>query len=115
MKIASKTLLGTAFLFTIIAAPLAAQNDTASEAKADNGSAAAVKGEVATNSSDNEHSSVRIDSTGVHVGGEDRVDINVPNWGGAIRTAAPDSFGPGCVWESSGDSRSFLLLPPSPQ
>ena len=81
MKIASITLLGTAFLLTMIAAPLAAQ--------ADNASVPPAKGEVATNNPDSDHASVRIDSTGVHVGGEDRVDINVPNWGGALGPLLP--------------------------
>ena len=83
------TLLGTALLLTIIAAPLAAQTDTASEAKADNASAATAKGQVATNNPGNEHESVRIDSTGVHIGGEEPVDINVPNWGGRLGLLLP--------------------------
>ena len=81
MKTVSKTLLNTALLLTIIAAPLWAQNDKAS--------AEAANGEVATNNPGNEHESVRIDSTGVHVGGADPVDINVPNWGGRLGPLLP--------------------------
>ena len=86
MKNISRTLLGTAFLFTMIAAPLA---DAGSEAKADNAPGAVAKGEVVTNNPGNEHESVRIDSTGVHVGGADPVDINVPNWGGRLGPLLP--------------------------
>ena len=35
------------------------------------------------------HESVRIDHTGVHVGGADPVDINVPNWGPRIGPSSP--------------------------
>lgn len=81
MKIRSKTLLGMAFVFTIITTPLAAQTD--------NASAVTPKGEAVTNSPDNERSSVRIDHTGVHVGGADPVDINVPNWGERLGPLLP--------------------------
>jgi hypothetical protein len=35
------------------------------------------------------HESVRIDHTGVHVGGADPVDINVPNWGAQVGPFIP--------------------------
>src|SRR4051794_41278644 len=35
------------------------------------------------------HESVRIDHTGVHVGGADPVDINVPNWGAQAGQSFP--------------------------
>src|SRR3954471_6612728 len=85
MKMRSKILLGMALLFTIITAPLAAQNDTSPEAKADDAATA----DVVRNKSGRQPDSVRIDSTGVHVGGEDRVDINVPNWGGRLGPLLP--------------------------
>src|SRR5690349_13868279 len=36
-----------------------------------------------------EHDSVRIDHTGVHVGGADPVDINIPNWGPRVGPFIP--------------------------
>jgi len=84
MKIAQMIFLGSTLVFTT-AAPLRAQNHL-EPADTTNISAAEPEGRAgAKNGGD----SVRIDSTGVHVGGEDRVDINVPNWGGRLGPLLP--------------------------
>jgi hypothetical protein len=66
MKIASNISLATLLLFTAIAAPLRAQD-----------------GDAKVNEP------VRIDNTGIHVGGSDPVDINVPDWGRRIGPLIP--------------------------
>jgi hypothetical protein len=70
MKMTSTVLLAAAMLLNIIAAPLPAQDAQAPLEKSE---------EKATPARPD---SVRIDNTGIHVGGEDPVDINVPNFGG---------------------------------
>jgi hypothetical protein len=69
MKTISKAWLGVLFL-TLAFVPLQAQ--TEADTKTKDEPAAAAKDQPA----------VRIDGTGVHVGGEEPVDINLPNFGG---------------------------------
>src|SRR5262245_3444991 len=77
MKIAQMLLLGSALVFTT-ATPLWAQNQLAPADTTNISVAEPEGGAPAKNGGD----SVRIDETGIHVGGEDRVDINIPNWVG---------------------------------
>ena len=70
MKTISKAWLGI-LLLTIAVVPLQAQTDADTKPKDE--PAAAAK----------EQAPVRIDGTGIHVGGDEPVDINVPNFGGS--------------------------------
>ncbi len=82
MKITSRALLAAVLLLTIVAVPLRAQTDA--ETKTKDESATVAKDETVTNDAKGARESVRIDSTGIHVGGEDPVDINLPNKGWGI-------------------------------
>src|SRR5205814_2609855 len=67
MKTAAKTFLAALLLVTALGTPLrAAENDPANDAQP-----------------------VRIDNTGIHVGGSDPVDINMPNWGNRVGPLIP--------------------------
>ena len=79
------TILHTAVLaLTIIAAPVLAQTDASSETQKSNAPAQVSKAQEATNSQNEDKTPVRIDATGVHIGGENPMDINVPGAGGGI-------------------------------
>jgi hypothetical protein len=68
-------------LFSIIAiASLRAQTNAPLEKQPGNAAAAASASQVATNDQDADHPPVRIDETGVHIGGPNPVDINGPNF-----------------------------------
>ena|ERR1051325_2837333 len=81
MKAAQKTFLITLFLSLLSTGPIWAQ------AEAETNKPSTSK-DVANNPGE-EHESVRIDHTGIHVGGADPVDINVPNWGPRIGPLIP--------------------------
>ena len=65
-------------LFNIVAAPLSAQDDAQAPPAFSEEKAAPARAD-----------SVRIDHTGVHVGGEEPVDINLPNFGGSSSVLGP--------------------------
>ena len=74
MKMTSTIFLVAITLLHLVAAPLRAQDDA---------KAPPVKSEdKATPAPPDGNSSVRIDNTGIHVGGEEPVDISIPNFGG---------------------------------
>ena len=75
MKIASKTLLAAVLLFGLIASPLRAQD--APDADTNNTPASKPK-----NQPRDDNAPVRIDHTGVHIGGDNPVDIGLPDTGG---------------------------------
>jgi hypothetical protein len=80
MKRTSKALLAAVLLLTIIAVPSRAQIDADTKTKGE--PATVVKDEPVTNDAKDARESVRIDHTGVHVGGAEPVDISLPNFGG---------------------------------
>jgi hypothetical protein len=84
MKMTSKALLAAVLLLTIVAVPLRAQNDADTKTKDE--PATVAKDETVTNDAKGARESVRIDNTGIHVGGEEPVDITLPNFG------APSGF-----------------------
>jgi hypothetical protein len=81
MKMTSTILLTAVLLFSVIANPLRAQNDGAAANKPKDEPAAVAKDQAVTNEPDGTRPAVRIDQTGLHVGGEEPVDINLPNMG----------------------------------
>ncbi|HEY2952605.1 MAG TPA: DUF6249 domain-containing protein [Verrucomicrobiae bacterium] len=89
MKTAPTLLLAAAFLLHPLATPVDAQSDASSDAKADNAPAGVAKG--GSLSPDDDLAPVRIDHTGIHVGGADPVDINVPDigWGSRVGPLIP--------------------------
>src|SRR5688572_24743453 len=87
MKTTPRALLAAVLLLTIVAVPLRAQNDA--DAKPKDESAAIAKDEAVTNDPKSTRESVRIDHTGVHVDGEEKVDITMPNWGGVLGPLLP--------------------------
>jgi hypothetical protein len=80
MKMTSKALLAAVLLLTIVAVPLRAQNDA--DPKTKDQPAAVAQDEGVPNDAKGTRESVRIDHTGVHVGGEEPVDINLGGIGG---------------------------------
>lgn len=87
MKTTPKALLAAILLLTLVAVPLRAQNDADTKTKDE--SAAVAKDEAVTNDPKGARESVRIDHTGVHVDGEEKVDITMPNWGGVLGPLLP--------------------------
>jgi len=77
----TKALLAAVSLLALVALPLRAQ--AGADPKAKDEPAAVAKDEPASNDARGGRDSVRIDQTGVHVGGEDPVDIRLPNFGGS--------------------------------
>jgi hypothetical protein len=84
MKTKIKTFLALIGLSLLATGPLWAQ----AEAETNKPSTASAREPAAANPGE-EHESVRIDHTGVHVGGADPVDINVPNWGPQLGPLIP--------------------------
>jgi hypothetical protein len=82
MKIISK-LLVPILLLAIAASPLRAQtNDSEKSETTNTADAVATSVGIKTNAiPDNDHPPVRIDRTGIHVGGKNPVDINLPSGG----------------------------------
>jgi hypothetical protein len=76
----SRALLTSVLLLTILAASLWAQ--TGADTKTKGEPAAVAKDEAVTNDARDARESVRIDNTGIHVGGEEPVDINLGGLGG---------------------------------
>jgi hypothetical protein len=77
----TKALLAALSLLTLVALPLRAQ--AGADPKARDEPAVVTKDETVANDARGGRDSVRIDQTGVHVGGADPVDITMPNFGGS--------------------------------
>jgi Flp pilus assembly protein TadB len=90
MKIASTKFFAALFLFTLAATPLRAQTNSPAEIRANNAvvaqtmtnnapaSNAVVAAKTEAQKPSEESSPVRIDNTGIHIRGENPVDINIP-------------------------------------
>jgi len=78
MKTTSTVILTAVMLLNLAAAPLRAQDDAKPAPEKSEEKAAPARPD-----------SVRIDHTGVHVGGEEPVDINLPNFGGPSGVLGP--------------------------
>ena len=81
MKIASSILLASIVLLNTLAVPLRAQTQAA---EAETNKALAPASNDAAPKED-----VRIDRTGIHVGGSEPVDINIPDWGSQVGPLIP--------------------------
>jgi hypothetical protein len=77
MKNSSTKFLAVIFFSAIVIASLRAQTNAVDESGTSNAVAVTSESQAATN---NQDAPVRIDQTGVHVGGSDPVDINIPNF-----------------------------------
>jgi hypothetical protein len=80
MKTKLRTLLAAALLLTGVAIPLRAQNEADTKPKDE--PVPVATDEAVTNDAKGARESVRIDHTGIHVGGEEPVDINLGALGG---------------------------------
>lgn len=80
MKMTSRAALAGVLLFAVVAPRIWAQADT--EAKKQEQSASVAKDEPVKNDADGARQAVQIDTTGIHVGGEEPVDIRFPNMHG---------------------------------
>jgi hypothetical protein len=80
MKKTSAKLLAIIFLYTLALAPLRAQTNAPLENEMSNAVAATSEAQVATNKHNANHPPVRIDESGIHVGGPNPVDINIPSF-----------------------------------
>jgi hypothetical protein len=67
-------------LFAVIPMSLKAQTNAPLENEMSNAAATTSESQVATNKHNANHPPVRIDESGIHVGGPNPVDINIPNF-----------------------------------
>jgi hypothetical protein len=83
MKITSTKLLSTIFLFALAAAPLRAQTNVAADTNANRVSPATNNSvaDAQQNPADETTAPVRIDGSGVHIGGQNPVDIGPSSFG----------------------------------
>jgi hypothetical protein len=78
MKMTSTILLAAVMLLNFVAAPLPAQDNAQAPPEKSEEKATPARAD-----------SVRIDNTGIHVGGEEPVDVNLPNFAGSSGFLGP--------------------------